>query len=111
MPDQPKDPPVVERFVLADTEAEKRKQFEIEMRYLEDHPLDKCKRPGGYYINANGSGAHDSEGRPVPLLPEDEPLAASRREAVARLQSAAAPPAGESPEELSPATGPDPIGG
>lgn len=36
-------------------------------------------RPGGYYLNADGSGAHDANGEPVPLEPDDEAQAEALR--------------------------------
>lgn len=72
-----------ERVIIIDPVAQAREQFSAEMRELEKNPLDRAKKSGGYYLNANGSGAHDAEGRPVELLAGDKKQAAEaqRREA------------------------------
>ena len=85
------EPRVRVRYVAIDREEKKRIQYEGETAYLRDHPLDTCKRPLGYFLNHDGSGAHDSEGNAVPLRREDEELAARRREEYARMQQAFRP--------------------
>jgi hypothetical protein len=86
---------------VVDPRAQARAQYAAEMRWLAANPIDKAKRPGGYYLNADGSGAHDAEGRPVPLLPEDEVTATEMR-ARAEARAFALRPAGpgDSPEEI-----------
>jgi hypothetical protein len=49
-------------IVPRDVAAEKARAYEKEMKYFEDHRLDECKVAGGYFLNSDGSGAHDSEG-------------------------------------------------
>jgi hypothetical protein len=41
-----------------------------EMRALRKNPLDKAKRPGGYFVKIDGT-AHDANGKPVPIRDED----------------------------------------
>jgi hypothetical protein len=97
------DSPENVRFVLVDREEEARRAFETESAYLRDHPLDRCKVPGGYFLNADGEGAHDANGNPLPIRPEDEELAARRRDEIARAAAvraaAQAPDSWLTPEE------------
>ena len=57
--------------IVVDPHAQARKQFIDDMQRYDKQPIDRAKRPGGYVLNFDGSGAHDAEGRPVPVLPED----------------------------------------
>ena len=78
-------------IVARDTAAEDRRAYAADMKYYEDHPIDECKVPGGYFLNSDGSGAHDSEGNPVAVLPEDEQAVAELRAQAEKRQTAPAP--------------------
>lgn len=64
-----------ERVIIVNPDAQAREQFAEEMKHLREHPLDKAPKAGGYYINADGLGAHDAEGNAVPLRNADKKLA------------------------------------
>ena len=95
-PDEPR-----ERLVIADTAAEQHRDFLRGMEALKLNPIDRAKRPGGYYLNADGSGAHDSEGLPVPLRAEDETLCARLRADQARRLPAPAKSVGHAEDAES----------
>lgn len=93
-----------DRVIIVDPVAQAREQFNREMRQLLAAPLDRCVRPGGYFLNADGSGAHDAEGRAVPLRGQDSALAeelqqraANRQQAVAEIEAQQL----DSPEEVA----------
>lgn len=59
-------------IIIVDPARQALEQTAKEMREYEKNPIDRSAKPGGYFLNADGSGAHDSEGNPVPLLPKDK---------------------------------------
>ncbi len=89
--------------IVIDPQAQARKQFLDEMRELEKNPPDRAPKPGGYYLNADGAGAHDSEGRPVPLRGSDKDQSEDVRRMAARRSEAEAleTEALDSPEEVA----------
>ena len=61
-----------ERVIVVDMGAQQREQFLREMKELEKNPPDKTRVPGGYYLDADGQGAHNANGEPVPVRGEDK---------------------------------------
>lgn len=59
--------------VVGDSKAIAREEFRQRMRELKKNPLDRAKRPGGYFIGADGK-AHDAHGNAIDLHPDDEAL-------------------------------------
>jgi hypothetical protein len=79
-------------FIVArDTAAENARALAADLKYFEDHPIDESKKPGGYFLNADGTGAHNSEGDPVPVMPEDVVHVAQLRERADKRSLAPAP--------------------
>jgi hypothetical protein len=60
------------QVIMIDFNAQARQQFQEQMAEYRRSPIDRSKRRGGYFLNSDGSGAHDAEGRPVPLKAEDK---------------------------------------
>ncbi|MBA2672025.1 MAG: hypothetical protein H0U67_16775 [Gemmatimonadetes bacterium] len=101
-----------QRVILLDPVAQAQKQFNDEMRELAKKPLDRAKKAGGYFLNQDGSGAHDSEGRPIALLSADKALAEQmQHQANARNagQTLAEEEQLDSPEEVAQRGGMEPI--
>lgn len=90
------------QVIVVDPNAQAREQFLAERRALADNPLDRAPVKGGYYLNADGLGAHDANGNEVELLEKDRKAAAEiRRRAEARQASAESEGEEDSPEELA----------
>jgi hypothetical protein len=88
--------------IIIDPNAQAREQTLKDMRAYDKNPIDRAKKPGGYYLNADGSGAHDAEGKPVDLLPGDKTHAEElQRLAKARFGLAEETVAMDSPEEVA----------
>lgn len=91
------------QVIVVDPNAQAREQFNAERRALAANPLDRAQEPGGYYLNADGLGAHDANGNPVELRAKDRKAADDIR-ALAEARSAAAGSTDEdedAPEELA----------
>ena len=90
--------------IVVDPNAQARKQYLEEMKEYEKNPIDRSAKPGGYFLNADGSGAHDAGGRPVPLRAQDkehaEDLARTTKARFTNQAEAEAVPA-DSPEEVA----------
>lgn len=71
-----------QQVLLVDFAAQARQQFLEDMNEFRKNPIDRSVRRGGYFLNADGSGAHDANGNPVKVREGDE-------EAVAELKRAA----------------------
>jgi len=59
-----------EVLVVKDLRQLNRTSTAEEMKQLRKNPLDKAKKPGGYFVTIDGK-AHDAEGNEVPIEPED----------------------------------------
>ena len=61
-----------DRVLLIDLAAQQRQQFAEDMDEYRKHPIDRAKARSGYFLNFDGSGAHDANGNPVPMRAEDK---------------------------------------
>lgn len=70
MANESKDTPK-QQVLLVDFAAQQRQQFLADMDTFRKKPLDRTQ-PGGYYLNSDGSGAHNAAGDPVKVHPDDK---------------------------------------
>lgn len=88
--------------IVVDPGALARDQLVKDLKAYEKNPIDRSAKPNGYFLNADGSGAHDSEGRPVELLPRDKAHAEElSRMTRARFQNQQEAEGFDSPEEVA----------
>lgn len=100
--------------IIVDPARQALEQTQKEMREYEKNPIDRSAKPGGYFLNAAGDGAHDSEGRPVPLRSQDKEHADELKQMTkARFSNQAEVEANalDSPEEVAERQPPAPTGG
>ena len=58
--------------IIVDPNAQARDQLVKDLKAYEKNPIDRSPKPGGYFLNADGSGAHDANGHPVELRSQDK---------------------------------------